>query len=206
MTTTTNEHAKPTATAGESTGTQGTVPTAWREQPRETVIRRRFSLFDLDRMYQEVIDRIDDYAEEHDGEVPDDLAAALGELEMERSAKIANTCRYIKSLAAEGDALEAESKRLKERAASAYHKADCVMSYLASVVPPGEKHKDETFTLGWRKSEAVEVRCEPEALPPEFQRVKVTVDPDKAALKDAVKQGKVINGVEIVTRQNIQIK
>ena len=47
---------------------------------------------------------------------------------------------------------------------------------------------------------------DPVSLPLEYQRVKVTVEPDKTKLKEALKAGKTIEGVELVERQNIQIK
>jgi len=50
----------------------------------------------------------------------------------------------------------------------------------------------------------VVVECATELLPDEFIRIKV--EPDKAKLKQAIKQNREIEGVHIESRQSLQIK
>lgn len=53
-----------------------------------------------------------------------------------------------------------------------------------------------------RRSEAVEVTCDPGDLPEDYQRVKVEIEPDRAAIKEAIKAGHRIYGCDLVQRRS----
>lgn len=81
--------------------------------------------------------------------------------------------------------------------------AEHLKNFLASELN-GAKMKEPEFTVSYRKSESVEVQ-DVKAVPDEYliaQEPKV----DKAGLKAALKKGGVINGVSLITKQNIQIR
>ena len=59
--------------------------------------------------------------------------------------------------------------------------------------------------IGYRKSDSVEV-TDIKQLPKEYIKIKVEENPDKVAIKNAIKDGKEIKGAKIVTNYNIQIK
>ena len=69
------------------------------------------------------------------------------------------------------------------------------------------KWKFETpkVKLSYRKSDSVEV-SDINLLPKEYVKEKVELSADKTALKKALKDGKEIKGVEIVTKLNMQVK
>jgi len=51
-----------------------------------------------------------------------------------------------------------------------------------------------TYRYGWEKErESVDVACKPEDLPPEFQRVKTVIEPDKVKITKALKDGELLN-------------
>lgn len=80
--------------------------------------------------------------------------------------------------------------------------AQRLKDFLASELN-GAKMKEPEFTVSYRKSESVDVQ-DVKAVPDEYlipQEPKV----DKAGLKAILKSGGVINGVSLITKQNIQI-
>ena len=59
--------------------------------------------------------------------------------------------------------------------------------------------------ISYRKSDSVEV-TDINKLPEEYIKTKIEKNPDKVAIKNAIKSGEEINGAKIVTNYNIQIK
>ena len=59
--------------------------------------------------------------------------------------------------------------------------------------------------ISYRKSDSVEV-TDIDKLPEEYIKTKIEKNPDKVAIKNAIKGGKEIKGATIVTNYNIQIK
>ena len=59
--------------------------------------------------------------------------------------------------------------------------------------------------ISYRKSDSVEI-TDIDKLPEEYIKTKIEKNPDKVAIKNAIKNGKNINGAKIVTNYNIQIR
>lgn len=142
------------------------------------------------------------------GEIIDEAAwKYLEELQLEREAKLEGVACWYKELQAEAAAIKAEEENLKKRRQSAENKATSIKKFLEYLLN-GQKFKSPKVALSWRKSETVELKpdMDPATLPLAFQSIKVTVSPDKAKLKEALKAGAVIEGVELVEHQNLQVK
>lgn len=127
----------------------------------------------------------------------------LDELNMVLTDKRENVVLYIKNLSAEAKAIDEEAKNLTNRKRVLNNKVEGLKKYLADNL---EGHKFETakVVVSFRKSEQLEINSI-EHIPTEYlisQEPKI----DKVALKKSIKQGAVINGVQIITKQNIQIK
>lgn len=127
----------------------------------------------------------------------------LDELNMVLTDKRENVALYIKNLSAEAKAIDEEAKNLTNRKRVLNNKVEGLKKYLADNL---EGHKFETakVVVSFRKSEQLEINSI-EHIPTEYlisQEPKI----DKEALKKSIKQGAVINGVQIITKQNIQIK
>ena len=73
------------------------------------------------------------------------------------------------------------------------------------VLVGASKFETAKVKLSFRASEAVEITDQNE-IPKDFLVEKVTVAPDKAAIKAAIKNGIYIPGAEIVRKENLQIK
>ena len=110
---------------------------------------------------------------------------------------------YVKNLEAEAAALKTEEQAFAARRKRAESKAASLKNYLAGYLQ-GCPFETLRVKVSFRKSESLEV-SEGAAIPEEFLRYK---DPevDKAELKKAVKAGLVLEGVQLIQKQNISIK
>ena len=142
---------------------------------------------------------------DEDGEIGD--YEAFEALQMERDAKIENTGLWIKELLAEAEAIKKERDVLKEREDAAKRKAERLKELLGYALG-GEKFKTARLSISWRESEAVEITPECAAWCMEHGEYLREKPPeiDKAAIKNALKQGGTVYGANLVKRQNIQIK
>ena len=144
--------------------------------------------------------------DEETGEILFD-AGDLEALEAERGAKLESIACFIKNLDADAAALKAEEKALAERRQAKERKAQRLREYLAASMQQAEQTRFETArcALSFRKSESVEI-LDAEALPADLVNIKQTIAPDKAAIKKLLKAGGVVEGAQLVERQNLQVK
>lgn len=151
----------------------------------------------------EIESEIMDCIDQETGEIID--IDRLNALEMERDRKISNVACWIKDLRAEAEAIKAEKQALDKRQKAAENKAESLKGWLQSILQ-GEKFKDSKVSISYRKTERVvfdDGFCF-SSLPGQFK--KVTVEPKKAEIKEWLKSGEALEGAQIVTSNNIQIK
>ena len=133
----------------------------------------------------------------------------LNELQMERETKIENVACWIKDLKAEAEAIKAEKQKLADRQRVAENKAESLRNWLAYALD-GQKFSTARCAVSFRKSEVVEVT--PEGLEnlmragnDEFLTY-VEPKPNKAALKQALKDGLSVDGVRLTQNTSTIIK
>ena len=127
----------------------------------------------------------------------------LDKLQMERDTKLENVACWIKDLKAEAEALKNEKQALAERQRVAENKAESLKKWLAYALQ-GEKFKTTKCAISFRKSEAVEVTDEGlNNLMKEHDELLTykAPEPNKTAIKQALKDGLNVVGVQLV--QNI---
>lgn len=156
------------------------------------------TLFEIDKAIQDFEFEID----EETGEILN--PNALEELEMAREQKIENVGLYIKNLEAEADAVENQEKIFADRKKRIRKKIEGLKGFLGYALD-GQKFKTDKVEMSFRKSESVHITDE-YLIPDEYKLFTVVKKPDKKVLKDALKKGKEIMGVELIEKQNIQIK
>lgn len=129
----------------------------------------------------------------------------LEALEMERDKKISDLACWVKDLSAEEEAIANEMKALGKRKSAVGNRKESVKRYLQGYLN-GEKFKDGRCSISYRKSKAVEIDegIDPNSLPQDV--VKVTVEPSKTLIKEAIESGREITGCRIVEKENIQIR
>ena len=125
------------------------------------------------------------------------------ELSLSREAKIENICLWIKNLKAEIEALKAEKDAFAKRQRSAENKMESLKRYITGYLD-GTSFESAKVKVSFRKSESIEIE-EGTIIPDEYLRFKEP-EINKTDLKNALKAGIHIQGVQLVENQNIQIK
>ena len=161
------------------------------------------NLFDINRA---LIEAWESAIDPETGEISEEGMAAIEQLQMDQQTKRENIACWVKNLRSDAEAIKAEAKTMTDRSKSCERKADSLERYLAADLN-GEKFQTPKVAVSWRRSVSVEVdEAEIPELPEQYLRTKTTVEPDKTAIKDALKAGEVIEGCRLVEKQSIQIK
>ena len=159
------------------------------------------TLYEIDAQLEEMLEQIDPET----GELLCDMEQ-LEALSLERDRKLENLALYVKNRDAEAKAIREEEKALADRRRGLERKAERARDFLARMLA-GEKFTTPKVAVSWRKSEAVEIGMSffSTDANERFLRYKEP-DPDKAAIKAALKAGEEITGAELVTNLNMTIK
>lgn len=136
--------------------------------------------------------------------IENDAYAAIDGLQMALEEKTENVLLWIKNLQSDAEALKKEKMAFAERQQKAEAKIESLKKYVGTVLE-GQKFTTNRVSASWRKSESVEYTGDVMDLPSECIKVS---DPtvDKVTLKKLLKGGTVIEGAQLVTKQNLQIK
>lgn len=159
------------------------------------------NLFNIKQEYINLVNTIID----NNGELSPELSQALAINETELKEKAINYGYVIRSFEYENDIIDAEIKRLKalkEQKEKAIQKLKDAVSDAMNLYGI-EKVESPALKLSFRKSESVEIS---ENLNKRFMIEKVTLQPDKVAIKEAIKKGEQVEGAVLVINQNLQIK
>ena len=115
-------------------------------------------------------------------------------------------CKIRARKQADIEALKAEATRMKEKADRETRALDRLEEYILSMLKRSGESKINagTFTVGTRMSNSVWL--EPNFNVEEYMRTTTTITPDKIAIRDALKNGAVIPGASITTKENLAIK
>lgn len=157
------------------------------------------NIYEIDQKIQALIDP-------ETGELMD--FDAFEALQMAREEKLENAALWYKNLTASAAAIREEEKALAERRKAAERKAESLKSYIGQWLN-GDKFSTAKVAVSWRTSRAVEITDETAFLLENSERddlVSFTPKIIKSAVSDALKRGETLTGVEIVEKQNLQIK
>ena len=171
----------------------------------------RTTLYTISDLYRDLLNAIEDGTIEDPQAIDDTLEGIQQEFD-EKCESVA--CLY-KSISAEADALEAEAKSLAERATYKRRACERLRNYVASNMRSIGQEKLETprCRLTFRRSESLNILDDKtlfnslrDAGLGELARTEETIKFDKTGIKKAFKEGTVLDGAEVVTNQNLQIK
>lgn len=165
-------------------------------------------LYELASVYENFMEAVDA------GDVPEEaITDTLESIEADIDDKVDNIACLLKGMDAEIDAIKAEEARLAERRKAKEKAKERVKEYLSSTLLAMGKTKIETARnkITFRKSEKVTFIDESAFIEWAVANAdhlvtygKPTVN--KTAVKDYIKSGAEVIGVEVVENQNIQIK
>lgn len=153
------------------------------------------SLYEINRAIMSCVDA-------ETGEVID--PEALDALMIYKDDKIEGIALWIKNLVSDAAAFKAEKEAFAARQKAAENKAESLKKYLAYALD-GQKFSTNRCAISFRKSEKIEI-SDDLLIPKEFIREKTTYEPDKTAIKEAIKAGNEVAGCRLVESFNTQIK
>ena len=172
------------------------------------------NLYDIDQRLVTLIEEGFDLEFGTIFESEEELAKAIDEVQLDLDTKIENIGCYIKNLEAEVEAFKKEEDNLEARRKQTERKIEGLKrylnGYLMACYPKDEdrakwKFKSPKVVLGYRKSSSVEVP-DIEKLDKKYLKITTKVDPDKTAIKDAIKNGEEVKGAFIKQNINLNIK
>lgn len=149
----------------------------------------------------EIDQRIMECCDPETGEILDEQR--LDDLQIARDTKIENIALWIKNLKSDKEALKAEKESFAQRQKATENRIESLTRYLETALN-GEKFKTPKVAITYRKSEQI-VITDGVQLDDQYLRYREP-EPDKTAIKEAIKSGVEIDGVSLKTRMNMQIK
>lgn len=153
----------------------------------------------------EIRREIEDFEYECDPEAGELLnAPEWDKLNMAYEEKVENIACYIKNLTSDIADFKAEESNLAARRKVLEKKVEFLKRLLLDNMD-GQKFSTIKCAVSFRKSEAVQVD-DVKLVPAEMLRIKTTYDPDKTAIKAAIKSGREIAGCKLVENTSVQIK
>jgi len=179
------------------------------------------TIYELNEEIGKILDEVDSYIDDNGnfintetGEViPGDAAELyfnelqkqLNNLAETRDEKISNIACWIKQLEADAEAIKKEKLNLAKRQKYCENKATSLRLYLGNVLQ-GEKFKNSKVNISYRSSKSVEFapNFDYSKLPEQYQ--KITYEPKKTELKNAILNGEEFEGVWIQDNTSMQIK
>jgi len=178
-------------------------------------LQRTGSLWQLGIEAQELTTAIGQLAQRLESDEPEDRKQAITELEAALladegnkhalAAKADATCWVIEHLRGQAAYRQQQAKRLTELSRSDAGRADALEDSLVLVLtrlqPTATRFSFPNHELTSRKSQAVEIDDE-DALDPQWLSFSTTSKPDKAAIKEALKAGREITGVQLISRRS----
>lgn len=156
------------------------------------------TLYEIDKAILDFEFEVD----EESGEILN--ANELDELKMARDDKIEGISLWIKNLEAEKEAVKHEKDNFADRERRLGKKIESLKGYLTYALD-GQKFSTPKVAVSFRKSESVLVKDE-YLIPDEYCDFTVMRKPNKKNIKDALKHGKELMGVELVEKQNVSVK
>lgn len=161
------------------------------------------NLFNIQHEYLLLVNQII----ENGGEVTPQQELNLQITREQLQDKGTNYAFVIKKLDAECDIIDAEIKRLTELKKVRQNACERLKSNISHAMQIFEVDKIESplIKLSFRKSQSVNV-ADINSLPNEYKTIKVTEQADKVKIKQALLNGEVIEGCEIINSNNLQIK
>lgn len=162
------------------------------------------TLYQIDTALHEIIERSID---PETGELTID-PSELEALQMAREDKLENIALYYKNLIAEANAVKAEADALTDRRRVLERKAERMKTILTTGLA-GEKFSTPRVSISFRKTSTLEIDLD-KFMPfagayPKYLRMK-DPEPDKVAIKEAIKQGGTIPGAQIVEKRSVIVK
>lgn len=161
-----------------------------------------FKLYELTEMYQNILNLIEDDADN------EDLKKALDSITDNINLKAENTAKLIRSIEGNIKVLKDEESRLEGKRKALENKVTNIKGYLENELKSMDmkKVKGNLFTVSIQKNpQSVNILNE-DLIPEEFKRTVTTTTVVKKDLLEALKEGRVVEGAEIRQAESLRIR
>ena len=167
-------------------------------------------LYEYPEAYRDLWNRIEgdgDGSADTDESLSDATREEFDNLEGEYTYMVENIAKRIRALTATHDALDAEAKRLKARAATVKRKVDWLRGYVAdSMLDLGhDKIEGDVLNVGLSRNRRVEIDSEAD-VPDEFKTVAETVTVRKAEIRQALLDDRTVAGARLIETHSLRIR
>lgn len=164
-------------------------------------------LYEISDRFEELLDRLYSEADEETGEVSESIMSELDEIKTERAEKLENIGAYMKNLASDIDAFDAEIKNLQKRMNTKKKKLEWLKSYVTSDLLRNSETKFESPKVRFSFLKSVSVSIPDKTLlPKKYFITKKEVSVDVAGIRKLLKEGHSVRGAELIEKQNLQMK
>lgn len=165
-------------------------------------MEKGISLYEITEAYQKLDTLLDSV-----GEGTTDLNEYLDGIETQMENKVDNIVRYSKNLELTALAIATEIDRLVALKKGYEKKSEALIDYISYTMLKHniERVDTEVCRLSFRKSSTVEID-DTSKLPKAYVVEKVSYQPDKKAIKEAIEKGVPVAGAHIEEHKNLQIK
>jgi hypothetical protein len=143
----------------------------------------------------------------NEGEITPELETALTINKEQLQSKAVDYSYVIKSLESDCEQIDNEIARLNKLKKVRANLTERLKNTVSSAMQLYEVEKIETplIKLSFRNSESVEITNE-QQLDAKFIVTKTVTTPDKKSIKDAIKNGELVEGATISYNKNLQIR
>lgn len=141
------------------------------------------------------------------GELTDELQDQLQITESQMKQKASGYAQVIRAMKYDNDVVDAEIKRLQAIKKVRKNTTERLENALSDAMQQFEMDVIETPTtkISFRSSQSVEITDE-NAIDKQFITQIITTKIDKMEIKRAIKGGATVDGAELITNKNLQIK
>ncbi len=162
------------------------------------------ALYEISENYMQALDFLTDPEQDFDLQTVEDT---LEGIEGELTDKATNVIQFQKNLESTAAAIKEAEQAMAKRRKALENKAAGLKRYVQdNMIRTGiEVIECPYFKLSLRKSESIQID-DSKALPAEYLNRKITVTPDKTAIKKAIKDGHEVPGAHLQTNKNLQIR
>lgn len=169
------------------------------------------SLYELNKEIIALLDKREqsqaEDIERADGNISFDFQLEMAKLSDQFEVKVENICKVVREYETDNDKVDSEIKRLQAIKQRNTKKTEKLENYLSRALQSQWVEKLETslFKLSFRKSSSLEI-VDQSQIPEKYRQETVVVSYDKNIIKAAIKEGETIPGVQMIDKQNLQIK
>lgn len=168
------------------------------------------TLFEINEQLRNALENLE---VDENGCISDEAMETIAKLNEAKDIKYEGIALKIKEWKVEAQALDEEAKRLKKRAEVVSNKAERLKEYLSMNLRSEDAGKDPKeikfnttkVAISFRTSETTMIEDETK-IPDAFMKEIIKTEPDKTAIKEAIKNGQAVEGAYLQTKYNIQIK